>query len=324
MANRALLVGIDVYPDPRNNLNSCIADTLAFRQMLQNTYGFDLGSIKLLHNQDATKANVLASLDAMLAGAQPEDRLVFFESSHGYRYPKGDTMVEVLCLYDQFLEDTEFVAKSQSVPPDVLTACIDACHSGGLNKLFFADGNVNIAPAKVWKPTAEEEAANLGLYSQVTKFKFFGYASTADSGAVAKNFAMGPIGVDGPKNFGEGAPEFNGALFAACQADQTAAAGSLPTNYLSAFTYALLQELDPRISLSDLNAKVVARLKALNMNQAPQAVAPTLHQEILTDTFVSMQKLGDSAGPQSPASEPSTNGFDPLAYLRDQLASLRG
>jgi hypothetical protein len=34
MVQRALLVGIDQYPDPRNNLNSCVADTLAFRDAL--------------------------------------------------------------------------------------------------------------------------------------------------------------------------------------------------------------------------------------------------------------------------------------------------
>ncbi|MEP7089030.1 MAG: caspase family protein, partial [Nocardioidaceae bacterium] len=79
MARRALLVGLDVYPDPRNNLNSCVADTLAFKVMLQDDFGFDPAAITLLHNQDATLANVRTGLDTLFAGAHTGDQLVYFE-----------------------------------------------------------------------------------------------------------------------------------------------------------------------------------------------------------------------------------------------------
>ncbi len=48
-AKRALLVGIDVYPDPQNNLNSCIADTVRFQGLLQSYYGFEAQNITVLH-----------------------------------------------------------------------------------------------------------------------------------------------------------------------------------------------------------------------------------------------------------------------------------
>ena len=144
MVQRALLVGIDQYPDPRNNLNSCIADTLAFRDILVTAYGVSQGDITLLHNQAATLDNVRTALDSLLNGLRDGEKVVYFESSHGYRYPKGDTMVEVLCLYDAFLEDTELVSRSQAAPGDCLTVITDACHSGGLNKLFFP------LPAPAW------------------------------------------------------------------------------------------------------------------------------------------------------------------------------
>src|SRR6185369_16807691 len=73
MAKRALLVGLNTYPDPRNNLNSCVADTLEFKKLLQTSYGFDPGSIQLLHNQDATLDNVLQGLDNLFGGAQAGD-----------------------------------------------------------------------------------------------------------------------------------------------------------------------------------------------------------------------------------------------------------
>ena len=80
---RALLVGIDQYPDPRNNLNSCVNDTLAFRNMLMSSYGFNPADITLLHNRDATLDRVRTALDALCSGVTTGDRIVFFDSSHG-------------------------------------------------------------------------------------------------------------------------------------------------------------------------------------------------------------------------------------------------
>jgi hypothetical protein len=281
-----LLVGIDQYPDPRNNLNSCVADTLAFRdQVLMQAYGFDLADIQLLHNQDATLANVRAGLDQLFTGASAGDEIVYFESSHGYRYPKGDTLVEVLCLYDAFLEDTEFATRTQKLPPDVLTVVLDACHSGGMDKVYFPPSGTAVARAKVYRPDNDQEQRYAQLLQQVTKFKFFGRNPTL----VAKAFVVQAENVPTPKELEEGQVELNGALFAACTADQTAAAGSLATNNLSAFTFALIDQLDSKISLNALASKVKDRLEELNMRQTPVAEVPVAHQELMAETFITMK-----------------------------------
>ena len=36
MANRALLIDINRYPNPRNTLQGCIADTVEIKQLLQD------------------------------------------------------------------------------------------------------------------------------------------------------------------------------------------------------------------------------------------------------------------------------------------------
>lgn len=298
---RALLIGIDEYPDPRNNLNSCVADTLEFRSMLINSYGFDPNDVVLLHNQNATLANVRSGMDDLFRGAGSDDRLVYFESSHGYRYPQGDTMVEVLCLYDAFLEDTEFTARTQAVPPGVLTVVLDSCHSGGMDKLFFPPGGVQVARAKVWQPNVEEARSNTGQLQQVSKFKFFGRAATRDTGAVAKQFVLrAQTNIPPQKDLKEGEVELNGALFAACMADQTAAAGSPPTNGLSAFTYGLTTELDTAISLRELGRRVVARLEELQMRQTPVVEVPTRQPQLAESTFIDVQQPNRSAAPPTP------------------------
>jgi Caspase domain len=297
-SKRALLIGIDLYPDPRNNLNSCVSDTLRFRGLLQNYYGFQPQDITLLHNNAATLANVRIQLSQLFAGVSTGDQIVFFESSHGYRYVKGSTYIEVLCLYDQFLEDTELVQLSQQVPPGTFTCVVDACHSAGLEKLFFAPDGLYAARAKVWQPPPEQAAADVALLTQATSFKSCARAATSDTGAVAKQFSADAFGVYSapPAKSGEGQPELNGVLFAACLADQTAAAGSAPTDGLSAFTWALGRELEAgsvTIAANALRDRVDQRLQALNMRQTPAIEAPMAHGGWLTQTLIT---YGAAAG----------------------------
>jgi hypothetical protein len=321
---RALLVGIDQYPDPRNNLNSCVNDTLAFRNMLMSSYGFNPGDITLLHNRDATLDRVRTALDTLCSGVTAGDRIVFFDSSHGYRFPRDNDLIEVICLYDQFLEDKELVDRSQTLPPGVLTAVCDCCHGGGLNKLFFPPGGTAAARTKVWQPPVDRVTDDLQLLQQVSRFKFFGRAATRDTGTIVKQFSTVP-----EKNFaaakgGEGGLDLNGLLFAACQADETAAAGSPPTNNLSAFTFALLDQLAVDLAVADLRDRATARLRLLNMNQTPVTEAPALHPEQLTEALVTFAPTTTGAPPHpsngGPSPSPST-GFDP-AVLAQFLSGL--
>lgn len=188
MTKRALLVGIDIYPYPPNNLNSCVNDTMAFREMLIGNYGFSVDDITLLHNQDATYAQVTAALADLVADASSGDQLVYFESSHGYQRPVNGVMTECLCLYDQFFDDTDFIDRTKDVPAGVMTVVLDACHSGGMEKMFFPEGQPSVARAKVYQPTPDELAQRTGLLQSVTSFKFFGLKTTRQAGLSRKCF----------------------------------------------------------------------------------------------------------------------------------------
>ncbi|MET7486300.1 caspase family protein [Streptomyces sp. NPDC005538] len=298
MTNRALLVGLDVYPNPANNLDSCVKDTYAFRELL-NGYDFTDSDVKFLHNADANLANVRDGLDWLFDGAEPGDRRVFFESSHGYRYLKDGVMTEVLCLYDEFLEDTELSRRTRAIPEGVLTVVLDACHSGGMDKMFVADGMTQIARTKVFHASPEMEQQKAfevnSRADSMAAVKFFGRASTAIASVASKNFAndltVEPMAKDG----GEPEVELNAVLLTACRADETAAAGSSATDGLSAFTFALTEQSDiASITVSALCDKATRRLQDLSMRQTPTVFAPSDQQYLLSDTFISEQPVTES------------------------------
>jgi len=291
MTNRALLVGIDDYPGTANDLNSCIQDTVSFETLLSDYYGFSGPEIRRLHNENATLANVREGLEWLIDGATAGDCRVYFHSSHGYRYPKDGTLIEVLVLGDgEFFEDEELVQLTERLPAGVLTVAIDACHSGGLDKVFLPPNMVvQLARAKVFQP----EFAQLGVaaagISGVTSVKLFGRPSTADPGALAKNLASAGDNIPAAKDITAGESELNGLLFSACRADETAAAGTALTSGLSAFTYALTAEFDPTLPVADVHDRVVTRLANLRMHQTPVLAVRPDQTYLLSKPFMAGQ-----------------------------------
>src|SRR5947207_2808729 len=83
MTKKALCIGINDYPYDGSDLNGCVNDAKAWAELLSTHYDFPSADIKLLLDSQATKANVLAGLKQLLAGAKAEDVLVFTNSSHG-------------------------------------------------------------------------------------------------------------------------------------------------------------------------------------------------------------------------------------------------
>jgi hypothetical protein len=291
MTNRAFVVGIDDYAGTANDLNSCIQDTVSFERLLSNYYGFSDPEIRRLHNANATLANVREGLEWLIDGAVAGERRVYFHSSHGYHYPKDGTSIEVLVLGDgEFFEDHELVQLTEQLPAGVLTVVIDACHSGGLDKVFLPPNMlVQVARAKVFQPEIAQLDVAAKAINEVTSVKLFGRASTADPGALAKNLALGDADIPPAKDIAAGASELNGVLFSACRADETAAAGTAITSGLSAFTFALTAELDPTISVAELHDRVVQRLKDLRMGQTPVLAVRPDQQDLLSKPFISGQ-----------------------------------
>lgn len=291
MANRALLIGINNYPDPRNTLQGCIKDSLAVKQLLQGNYGFNDDDIRVLHDEQATLANARSGLDWLVAGAAAGDRLVFYQSSHGYHFMRDSTWVEVLCLYDDFLEDNELSRRTQVLPPGTLTVMLDSCFSGGMDKMFFPDGKVMVARVKYFQPPPERalrDAEALQKLRAFTQFKSFCHSPTGEPGVAAKAFT--PI-VGVPLAKAGSDLELNGLLFSACQSNETAADGSPATNGNSAFTFSLIKSHQIGISNTELRNQAEQQLRDLHITQTPQLEGSLQPPDLPLRSFVMMQAL---------------------------------
>jgi hypothetical protein len=142
MSKKALCIGINDYPFQGHGLNGCVNDAEAWGELLVNHYGFANKNVKLLLNFQATKANIIASLNQMLAGASAGDIIVFTISSHGtyvaeLNNDKADKYDEAICPYDcerNLIMDDELREMFSELPQGVsLTMISDLCHSGTMN-----------------------------------------------------------------------------------------------------------------------------------------------------------------------------------------------
>jgi hypothetical protein len=71
-SRRALLVAINDYGSPQNNLPSCLEDAAQFRSVLQSRYGFE--TFTELYDGDATVANVESGLAWLFENAADDHR----------------------------------------------------------------------------------------------------------------------------------------------------------------------------------------------------------------------------------------------------------
>lgn len=142
MAKRALCVGINNYPIAGMDLNGCVNDAKNWATVLTKHYDFAKSDVRVILDKDATKKQMLGSLDDLLAGAKRADVLVFTNSSHGTYLAEegGDESLydEAMCPYDvkqNPLRDDELRERFANLKTGVrLTVISDSCHSGTVTR----------------------------------------------------------------------------------------------------------------------------------------------------------------------------------------------
>ena len=143
MAKRAFCVGINDYPYDGSDLNGCVNDANAWADLLINHFDFASTDVKVITDQEATKANMIAGIKDLLAGSKSGDVLVFTNSSHGSYIAdqSGDepnSFDEIICPYDidaNELTDDELRELFADLRRGVrLTVISDSCFSGTVTR----------------------------------------------------------------------------------------------------------------------------------------------------------------------------------------------
>ena len=235
MKNKALLVGINKYPDPRNELRGCVNDILDMEHFIADANKvYPKQNIKKLTNKDATKKGILTQLKWLIEGAEAGDQLLFHYSGHGAQAPtlftslEKDGLDEIICPYDfdgtnnTSLRDKEFAQLFASIPKGVHFVWIsDSCHAEDLSR----------DPFKV-----DEEDFN----ANNTHYRFFTGLSHFEQGVDEKE-QKSDITIGGIAPI---ITPLNGALLSACQSHELSADTYINKRFIGAFTHYLIENLN--------------------------------------------------------------------------------
>jgi hypothetical protein len=143
---RALLVGINNYPDPANRLEGCVNDVFLMSSVLQEC-GFAAEDIRVVLDERATTAGILERMAWLLEGTEDKQDRVLFYSGHGAQIPEYgeknevDHVDECLVPYDfdwsrgKAITDVQFHELYSQLAYDTsFLAIFDCCHSGGMTR----------------------------------------------------------------------------------------------------------------------------------------------------------------------------------------------
>ena len=273
MARRALLVGLNHYPNPANNLKGCINDVLQTSKLLQEAYGFDdARQIRVLTDERATTAAIVDRLRWLVGGSQAGDVLVFHYSGHGsqVRDRHGDELDdgldEIICPYDldwdhPFTDDDLHEIVATLAPGANLTVILDCCHSGTGLRATAWDG-APIRPKSILPPPDV-------LHRTQPRIEDRGENRRVTMTGSRRELAL--------RRFGARVAEKGAILMAACRPNQVSADAWIEGDYRGAFTYFLWKAAGDAgfaLTYSDLVQRARHELRYAGYDQVPQIEGP--------------------------------------------------
>jgi len=251
MNNKALLVGINAYPNPNNNLRGCINDIVDMEYFISiKNKVYPKENIKTLTDSRATKKGILDHLNWLLIGASAGDQILFHYSGHGAQLPsKGhafekDGLDEIICPYDfseadatkTAITDKEFAKIFATIPKGVHFVWIsDSCHSEDLSR---------------------KQAIAID-----TRFRRFNHAPEQGLAIPTASLSAEPI-------------PLHGALLSGCASHQLSADAYINNRFNGAFTHYLIKNLiqyGQDASMQDIVKYVNIDLMNNDYDQNPQS-----------------------------------------------------
>ena len=82
MAKKALLIGINHYQIPGNDLRGCVNDVKAMQATLKKYYGFKPADMTTLLDEQATTKAMRTEIQKLGTGAKASDVLLLHDTGH--------------------------------------------------------------------------------------------------------------------------------------------------------------------------------------------------------------------------------------------------
>ena len=306
---RALLVGINDYPNPAERLEGCVNDVFLMSSLLQEA-GFQADDIRVVLNERATARGIIERLEWLLDGAEDGQDRVFYYSGHGAQIPgygvgeKVDGRDECLVAYDfdwsreHAVTDDQFYDLYSQLPYGTrFLTVFDCCHSGGMTREGGARVRGLTPPddirhrelkwnvkEKMWVSRDFKETSKAARLIQAERAKAK-QARFGNDGAVAK-LGVGAVLREQRKDFdvackayGHKGP-FMPIILQACQETEFSYEYRHGVQSYGAFTYSLgllLREMKTAktpLTWSQLETRLTKKLAFLQYDQKPHLVCP--------------------------------------------------
>ena len=260
---KALLVGINKFANySQFTLNGCVNDAKDMAALYKDLLGFKTSEITILTDAQATKANIMAKLKAMVADAKAGKLgyLVFSLSSHGTQMndtsgDEPDGKDEAFVPYDiaeksgkwdpsHIISDDELHDLFVQVPANaLLEVYLDTCHSG--TGLRGAEFGLHAPKPRYIAPPDHEFGKRT---ARMRGFTLKGRPPSKSKKAVAGAHHM---------------------LWTGCKANETSADAYFSGRYNGAFTYYYIKVM--RDTKNKLARKdVVAKMRTLMQGKFAQ------------------------------------------------------
>jgi metacaspase-1 len=302
-ARRALLVGINEYPEEDQRLQGCVNDVFTMSSVLQEC-GFEPASIRTVLDERATTEGILSRLDWLLDEPQPGDERVFYYSGHGVAIPEygednePDHMVEALVPHDfdwtpeKCISDDQIYSLYSQLPYDFrLIMIFDCCHSGGVHRQGGAKARGITPPddvrhrqlrwdrgTKMWVDRAFKPINDRFSSTSKDNAAFFGRdGSTERLGRASMLRGLTKAEATRRKAAGLSTGPYLPLIIEACGENQLSYEYRHGAHSYGAFTYCLAKILEEqkKISFENLVARTGEKLAKLQYDQVPQILGPT-------------------------------------------------
>ncbi len=307
---RALLIGINDYPQPENRLNGCVNDVFEMSAMLQER-GYQPEEIRVVLDARATTRGADERLQWLLEDVRAGDERLLFYSGHGAQVAaldadgEPDHKDEALVTHDfdwsgnTGITDDMLARYYANLPYEArFSIILDCCHSGGIARAGgVAVRGIN-PPDDVRHRSIEWDATRqmwfprkkLDLRSRMDKApaevvrRYLGAdGATQKMGRAVSRWSDNPASFKAAtQRLGHRGP-YNPVLLAACREEQYAyeyTHGSVP---YGAMTFMLIQQLRAsagRKTLEDVVKQCNSVLKnKLGYEQEVQLYRPAGHEQ---------------------------------------------